>query len=259
MKKNTKVTIYDEINTYHNRETGEIISTSKRSISRRENTPEFTMLFVQGLSILTKSNLTKTQAQVLFELLKYTLNNSNMLMINKDIKTVISKETHATFRTVDASVLALVKKEIIIKKNNFFFLNPLIFGRGNFQNVKKLTQSLEIEYDFENETAIEKATTKTLYNDDQDISQLRVAFSEEKIEDNNIEQIIELETKEKAKDYVDVKKYDDSDKSDKNVLLTKEQNKAKELDVLLTKEQNEAKKLSIKELSLRIEAHKLGL
>jgi len=243
MKKQS-LTYYDEINTYIDNKTGEVVSSTKKTISKRENTPEFTMLFIQGLSLLTKSNLSPAQAKVLFEILKYTVSNSNMLLINKKIKDRIANFANLAFRTVEQGIQQLIKKEIILKKEGMFLLNPVIFGRGNFQNIKKLRQNLEIEYDFENETALEMATVKTLYNEDQDMKKLKIVDYKETQNSNELEQEIILGD--------DISSNKELTQNSNELELLQEQNKAKELE-------NKAKELLIKEMELKLEMKKEGI
>lgn len=195
MQKKT-VTVYDEINTFTDHKTGEIISQARKQVVKREQTPEFIMLFVQGLSRLTKSELTKAEGMTLSELLKYTVSNTNMLMITADTKKVISQDTNLSLGTVAQNIKTLVTKEIVIRKSRTYFLNPLIFGRGNFEDLKKLTQSLEIEYDFINQTAVEKITTKSLY-ENVDKENITITGAEQNISEDgkNIEQKVFIEDK----------------------------------------------------------------
>lgn len=155
-------TVYDEIVTYVDNKTGEVISQSKKSITKRKENNEFTMVFIEGLSRLTKSDLIQAQCKVLFELMKYSVNNTNMLYVNKSIKELIAEEARIGYRTVENCITDLVKKEVILRVKRSYLLNPLIFGRGGLENVKKLTQNLEIEYNFQDGTATEKFTTKIL-------------------------------------------------------------------------------------------------
>ena len=250
MKK--KLTLYDEINTYIDNKTGEVVSTARKTVKRQEQTPEFTMLFIQGLSLLTKSDLSKIQSQVLMELLKYSVNNTNMIMITKDIKIAITNDIgNTTYRTIDTAILTLTKKEIIIKKNTMYWLNPLIFGRGNFQNVKRLKQHLEIEYDFETLKAYEKQTIKTLYNDEQDIKQLKVVGYKETQNSNELEQEIILDD--------DISSNKELTQNSNELELLQEQNKAKELENKAKELENKAKELLIKEMQLKLEMKKEGI
>lgn len=246
-----QLTVYDEINTYVDKQTGEIVSTARKQVIKREKTPEFVMLFIQGLSRLTKAELTKSEGQTLSELLKYTTNNTNMLMVNQHIKKLISEDTGLKIGTVSQNIKSLATKEVIIRKSRMYFLNPLIFGRGNWEDVKKLTQTFEIEYDFINQTAVERLATKTLYEDEQNIKNLKIVGTNEQKEDKNIEQTILVEEQHKEnekKDYEIVT----VETEDKNIDLIKEKNKSKELE-------NENIRLKLELLKLEEEKKQKGI
>lgn len=237
-----KLSVYDSVDTHIDHNTGEVVSTTKRTVTRRESTPEFTMVFVHGLSRLTKADLTKTQAKVLFELLKYTLNNSNMLLINKPVKKLISEGTGATLRTVQACVQALVEKSVIVKEKTSYFLNPIIFGRGNFQNVKKLTQALSLEYDFENETVLENQTMRVLYNEEQNMDKLRIVETKETVENNITDQEIIVEAVEQEHPNQGILDFKQND-----------------IELELIKEKNKQLELENKQMELKLEMKREGL
>jgi len=239
-----RLNIYDETITTVDHKTGEVVESVKKSVSKRNNTNEFIMLFVEGIDLLTKSDLTKTQKSVLVELLKYTTNNSNMLFINKEVKKLISKDTGLAFRTVDDKIRDLVEKKIIFKEGQTRFLNPLIFGRGEFQNVRKLRQHFELEYDFENETAFERTTNKFLYNEEQDLSKLKVIESKETKIGNHTEQEIVLDNI-------------DQEHPNQTVINFDEPKNGKSLELELTKEQNKKLELENEQLKLKLELVKV--
>ena len=241
-------TIYDEVNTFVNKTTGEIISSARKKLVKREKTPEFTMLFIHGLSVLTKSELTKAQAQTLFELLKYTVNNSNMLMINADVKNLIANDSNLKFRTVEENIKALVKKEILIRQGRTYFLSPIIFGRGNWNDIKTLTQSLEVKYDFVEGTAVEKLTTKTLYN-------------------------TESELRDSPHEVVEAVEYDDGTTTHQELVVSATQRESTQMlleldpeiktttdnDIELIKQENEKKRLENESMLLKLQMKKEGL
>lgn len=210
-------TVYDEITTYVDNQTGEVISQSKKSITKRKENNEFTMVFIQGLSRLTKSDLTQAQCKVLFELMKYSVNNTNMLYVNKATKELIAEEGGIGYRTVENCISDLVKKEVILRVKRSYLLNPLIFGRGGLENVKKLTQSLEIEYDFENGTATEKLTTKGLYKeiDNTNINNSEVVEANENVYGDNGE-IVEQEVVIKEKEPIQIENKNNETHEDKD-------------------------------------------
>ena len=187
MKKNIDTTVYEEKIEHHDNLTGEVTEKINRKVVRKEKTPEFVMLFVDGVDIYTNAKLSKAQGQVMSQLLKYTIKNSNMLMMHKKVKEMIAKDAGLKQDTVNSYLKILVKKNLVIRDDGLLFLNPDIFGKGDFNEVKKLRHTLQIDYDFE---ALEATTiTKTAveyYNDEP----LEIINAHEKIEDNKIEQTI---------------------------------------------------------------------
>jgi len=187
-------TLYEEKTERIDHSTGEIIEEVNRKVVKKEKTPEFVMLFVGGVDRLTNANLSKSEHQTLAQLLKYTVKSSNLLMIQKETKEMIAHDAALEYSTVDQNIRKLVKKNMLVRKNKLFCLNPDIFGKGDFNEVKKLRHTLQIDYDFENLEAI--TTTKTAienYNDEQ----LEIIDTHEKIEDNKKEQVIITQVVEK--------------------------------------------------------------
>ncbi len=248
-----RLTVYEELNTVVDNQTGEVITKARKQIVKKETPPEFLMLFTQGLNRITRADLTSAETKVMVELLAFCVNNSNMLYINPDVKKVIQKNTGLSMNSINKYVGTLVKKEILIKESNTYFLSPLIFGRGSWNDVKKLRQSFEIEYDFENFSAQEKIATKVLYDKEENLKDLKVVETEENISDNGkeIEQNIIVEDKENN-DYELVTIPEKNNNNDMNLELElmKERNKAKELEV-------RNKELEIQDKQLELELIKM--
>jgi len=182
-------TVYEEKIEHHDNLTGQVTEKINRKVVRKEKTPEFVMLFVDGVDTYTNAKLSKAQGQVMSQLLKYTIKNSNMLMMNKKVKEMIANDTSLKQDTVNSYLKILVKKNLVIRDDSLFFLNPDIFGKGDFNEVKKLRHTLQIDYDFEEleATTITK-TAVEYYNDDQ----LEIIDTKETIDRDTkkIEQVI---------------------------------------------------------------------
>ena len=258
------VTLYDEITTHKDATTGEVISSARRQVVKREKTPEFIMVFCQGLSMLTKSSLTNGQSRVLFEILKYTVNNSNMLMINPDVKNTIAADAELSRRTVDEAIKALTKKEIIIRTNRTYFLNPLLFGKGGWDSIKRLSQKLEIDYDFENLTATERISTKALYDEAKNVnndSHKVVETKEFTDEEGTNNQKITIEEKQSGAEALEQQKKIDTST---NVSLGPEttftkDTKNENIELELLKEKNKKLELENEAMRLKLEMAKLGV
>lgn len=248
------VTLYDEISTYKDATTGEIISSARRQVVKREKTPEFIMIFCQGLSMLTKSSLTNGQSRALFEILKYTVNNSNMLMLNPDVRNTIAADAELSKRTVDEAIKALVKKEIIIRTNRTYFLNPLLFGKGGWDSIKRLSQKLEIDYDFENLTATERISTKALYDEARNVNNASHEVVEAKeFTDNEGTNNQKITIEEKQNDIAVLKE------APLELSTTKGSEKNEDSELELIREKNKTLELENEAMRLKVKMAELGI
>lgn len=257
-----KKTLYDEVTTTRDSVTGEIVETAKRSIGKVDRQEQFICLYAAGLSVLTKQNLTSAETKTLLEVLKYTVNNSNMLTLSSDVRRVIAIDSGLKEGTIRTNIKALKDKEILKVKGKTYFLNPLFFGRGDWNNIRMLRQEFKLEYDFVNLEAKEKISTHVLYNDadeailNSDKQQVLSHYDngnpthrEEEIIISDIDidpnKFINTDTYEQQKNI----QYDDSDRE---LELLREKNRTLELEIAL-------KKVSTEELNAKITAKNLGL
>ncbi len=239
MAKKKDTTVYTHISETVNNVTGEVVSTKKDEVIRREKTPQFIMLFTEGAPDLVKANLTKSQSHVLWKILEKYTHTGNSLKITTATKKIMAKELNLTLRTVGAYIRVLIHKNVIqeldIYGSKDYFLNPHIFGRGEWNNIKKLRYETTVEFNFEKNEAQTTRTTKSTYKDADKLTEKPhqvVEVNSHKEQNGTLNQTVVVEEIE-----------------DKNSNL--------ELDFL--KEKNREKELSIKELELKIKAYELGL
>lgn len=146
-------TVYHEVTREVNHETGEIKISNERKVIKKNSTPEFVMLFTQTAPMLAAADLTKTQAQTLFAIISKFVGRNNLLTLNTATKEYISAEHDIKFNTVDQNVRALIKKDIILKervgqRGVQYYLNPYIFGKGNWADIEQLRYTVDVQYDF---------------------------------------------------------------------------------------------------------------
>ena len=192
--------VYDHVDTRVNHSTGEITETTKKQVVKREKTPEFIMLFTGGISKLNDARLTGTESQVLHELLRYVLPTDNMLMLNADVRKKIAKDIETTKNTLDKVIQKLQKTEILIKQSSTYFLNPGIFGRGDWNKIKKLRHNLNIEYDFTSNTMTSNLITSAQYDELPEIKDIEVVAIEKNISEDQktIEEKVYIEDKKNS-------------------------------------------------------------
>lgn len=176
--------LFEEIETTVDQQTGEITTTRKRQVYNIEKTPEFIMLFLKGISdYMTKTDLSSGQSKVLWAILGNYVAKNNYINLSSAIKEEIAIGIDSTKRTVDAYIRDLIKKNLILKeyvnKSPKFLLNPEIFGKGNWADIRKLRYETKLEYDFEKKTAQETKKVTSIMIDDSDLKNVNVIEASE--------------------------------------------------------------------------------
>lgn len=274
MARNVDTTIYEHIEETVDNITGEVTLTEKRAIVKQAKTPEFIMMFTEGAPFLAGAKLTGSQTAVLFMLLhKFVLPTDNVLLLTAYTRQTISNEMKIAKNTVDSAILTLIEKNIILVKKEMgkvYYLNPNIFGRGNWNDIKKLRYQTSVEYDFENKNINETRATTFGYGD-VDKNNIDIVGTEENISDNGklIEQKVIIEDKvieENKGDYsivtlneVPEKHIQDIEQENNIIAFEIEQNRLKnaELDLKLLEAQNKKIELEIENKKIDLEILKM--
>jgi DNA-binding GntR family transcriptional regulator len=90
-------------------------------------------------------DIQKAGNEVLFSILK-RIDYSNEIFLFAPVKRKIAEELNLKEVTVSKAIEELCKKEIIIRKERgVYVVNPFYFGRGKWENIKKIR--MEIGYD----------------------------------------------------------------------------------------------------------------
>ena len=153
------------------------------------------MLFLKGIPQLLDASLSNMQLKVLWVILSNYVNKNNALSLSAGVRKEIAREIDSTYRTVSEYINQLCKKGII-NKVDFegspnFFLNPHIFGKGNWYDIKKLRYETSIEYDFEKKTALQ--TNKTISVFDTEEQTLKIVEAREEKKDKHTQQTLFVE------------------------------------------------------------------
>lgn len=137
MKKILQETRTDLVN-----EDGEVLRTEKTTIAYVENEPDYVKMYLKD--ILKLKDIQKAGNDVLFAILK-RIDYSNEIFLFAPVKRKIAEELNLKEVTISKSIEDLCKKEIIIRKERgVYVVNPFYFGRGKWENIKRIR--LEIEY-----------------------------------------------------------------------------------------------------------------
>lgn len=123
-----------------NVETGEVKSSVQESIVAKE--PDFVKLYLADLVMV--NNIPKWVTGILWELLK-RMAYGNEIVLNSSIKKRIALELNIVPKTIDNALVTFVKKNILIRKDTGVYLaNPYLFGKGDWNSIRKIR--LQVEY-----------------------------------------------------------------------------------------------------------------
>ena len=242
-----KSIVYNEITTTRDGETGELVNDVQKKIVKVPRTPDFVMLFTKHVTFLEQ--LGKTDNSVLFVILSHYVGQENLLFLSPQVRKKIASELSLDISSVNKAIKNLIKKEVIgFDKDEFLRLNPHLFGKGNWEDIRKLRQELTFEFDFTNNTAIMSRTVQAICADQEELEKPHAVIdTHETISESKSEQTIFIE--------------EINDESQAPVLpfFESEEEKTNDFDIERLKEENKAKELGIEEMKLKIKMFEMGI
>ena len=228
---NKKNIIYDETTRIRDNISGEVIDQDiNRRVIRVPRTPDFLMTFTKHITYLEQ--LGKTDNIVLFSILSHYVGQKNLIFLSPQVRKKIASELELDISSVNKAIKNLTKKEILVIDNEgFMYLNPYLFGKGNWEDIRKLRQELIFEYDFESGTTQMIRNVKAQYIDQNELNKSHdVLETTEERTEYGIEQTTRIqESEEEQINHTTPKKT----VSELELELIKEKNKALELQLKL--------------------------
>jgi hypothetical protein len=136
-----------------NYDTGELIEESSIKTFKVDKEPDFIKLYTDD--ILRLKDVPKGMNGVILSLLK-RMNYQNEVYIISHVKKQIAEELDIKEVTIRKALDTFVKKEILIRKDRAVYMfNPKLFGRGSWEDIRKLRLTITYERgkgrDFETE------------------------------------------------------------------------------------------------------------
>ena len=123
--------------------TGELVETKNLVTSKVEAEPDFVKLYIAD--VVKLNDLPKGCNPLLYKLLQ-CMNYRNEIVLNSFIKKSIANEIGMQVDTINHNLVVLVKNGIISRVGpGTFFINPDLFGRGRWQDIRELR--LLVRYD----------------------------------------------------------------------------------------------------------------
>ena len=110
-----------------------------------EREPDYIKLYISDLFRL--NDIPRASNSILFEILKrMTFNNDIALFA--PVKREIARELSCSEVTIKKAIELFTEKGLLIRKDRgLYILNPNVFGKGKWENIKKIRLSLEYSAD----------------------------------------------------------------------------------------------------------------
>lgn len=101
-----------------------------------EKEPPYVKLYLEDIGRL--NGLSKSE-QKLVNALVFNMGFNNVVPSYKPVKEMIAEKIGVSYNTVDKGIKTLFKKGILVRKaRGFYIMDPQLFGRGSWNDVKKI-------------------------------------------------------------------------------------------------------------------------
>ena len=121
-------------------ETGEVHIqkvVTKRKVSKE---PDFIKLYLDD--VMKLNDIPKKKTDILYLLLR-KMNYDNEITVVASHKREIAKELECSVINIDKTLFLLVSKDILIRKDRGIYVaNPLLFGKGRWEDIEELRLQL---------------------------------------------------------------------------------------------------------------------
>lgn len=122
-----------------NDNTGELIDSSSKIISYAQE-PPFVKLYFEDMLMLKEISGPGTKT---IHALLPKMNYDNEIVVTGQMKEQLAKKMQMAKNTFEHSMGELVKKGILLKKgNNWYMVNPNLYGRGSWKDIYKLRMTI---------------------------------------------------------------------------------------------------------------------
>lgn len=120
--------------------TGELLMNKTEKTTVVENEPDYIKLYLAD--IMKLSNVPRSTSDILYCLLRF-MSYDNDIVIISAIKKKICKELKLSMDSINKGIQTLMRKEILIRKDTgLYAVNPFLFGRGKWKEIKELRLSI---------------------------------------------------------------------------------------------------------------------
>ena len=125
--------------------TGEIIESKRQEISQFEKEPPYVKIYLEDIGKL--NGLNNSEQKLLNELV-HNMGYGNIIPSYKPVKEMMSKKLDMPYNTLDKAIKELHKKGVLIRKaRGLYVMDPNLFGRGTWSDIKKIRMVINYNED----------------------------------------------------------------------------------------------------------------
>lgn len=246
-------------------QTGAMAVKEDSVLLRTKKRERFMLLYVENFNSIV--NLQKRTQEILAQILANKVTyGTNEVVLDGVFRARLATALNTSKQVIANSISELVEKQVLKREKTdggyMFFLNPYLFGNGEWNTIEKQRQQFTIDYDFVNLTAEKEIKTITAYEGLPEKEDVQIISREQyRDEQGVIRDDVYIQKKEKDNtDVIDVAVEEvtsipalaitaeplrvTQDMHQYELELLREQNRARELNI-------KEKELNIKEIELR--------
>lgn len=246
-------------------QTGAMAVKEDSVLLRTKKRERFMLLYVENFNSIV--NLQKRTQEILAQILANKVTyGTNEVVLDGVFRARLATALNTSKQVIANSISELVEKQVLKREKTdggyMFFLNPYLFGNGEWNTIEKQRQQFTIDYDFVNLTAEKEIKTITAYEGLPEKEDVQIISREQyRDEQGIIRDDVYIQKKEKDNtDVIDVAVEEvtsipapaitaeplrvTQDMHQYELELLREQNRARELNI-------KEKELNIKEIELR--------
>lgn len=129
---------------------GEIKTIENTKTIKIKQEEDYIKLYIKHINYL--NDLPLGLESLIYQILKY-VTFGNQIIINSSIKRKIAENLDKKFNTVNQYITKLVNLEILIREDRgVYYLNPLLYGKGKWEDILKLREKLEINIEYKEDS-----------------------------------------------------------------------------------------------------------
>jgi hypothetical protein len=122
-------------------ENGELKEMKQSQVFAMEREPDYVKLYIDD--VMKLSDIPKSASSVLFAIVK-RMSYSNDIALYAPIKREIEAELGIKEITLKKAIDVFIEKSILFRKaRGLYTINPYLFGRGKWEDIKKVRLSVE--------------------------------------------------------------------------------------------------------------------